>query len=1012
MNQFCEQKEIKREISVARTLQQNKVAERKNRTLIEAARTILANLMLPTTFWAEAVNTACYVQNKVLVIKPHNKTPYELLHGRTPSLSFIRPFGCPVPILNTLDPLGKFDGKADKGLFIGYSMNSKAFRVFNSRTRIVEETLHITFLENKPNVVMSGPTWIFDIDILIKSMNYKPVVVGKQSNGSVGKARVKTVPNKDYILLPLWTQDPLFSSSSKDSPGDSCKPSGEKEKKDVKGLGNKDNEVLSTEGPRVSQEKDSNVNSTNNINTVSSTTNATGIKDIVYGCADDLNMLNLEKIVYSDKDEGVVARIEAIKLFLAYTSFKDFVLYQMDLKSAFLYGRIEKEVYVCQPLLFEDPEFPDRVYKVEKALYGLHQAPRDWYETLSTYLFDNEFHIGLQVTQKDDGIFIRQDKYVDEILKKFSFSTVKIASTHMETSKPLLKDENAEDVDVHLYRSMIGSLMYLISSRPDIMFADSPFNLEAYTDSDYASASLDRKSTIGDETVNEERRDIVDRATITDSSLEAEQECGTINRTQSTTIPNEPIPQGTSLGPLGFGNLKVKEESQERRLFKVRIESSAEKSLGDQDDASNQGRNDQDEEISIVHEDAETQGRYGHDIEVNTASTSITTASINLTAAEPVTTVSASVTTTSVSVSTVEPSTPPITTTLIEDEDRIIPKTLMKMRSEPEKPVKVKGKDQIALDEEVARRLEDQMQAEFKEEERVARQREEETSGSSELAKEPRDKEADELSQEKLQQMMIIVLVYGMNVEALQTKYLIIDWEIYTEGTRKDDLVMMWSLVKEKFNSTEPTNDKEREIWVELKRLFELDTDDEEGNKHLHAGREGVSNVKRNSYIDADDIRPIFEKHFNSNVAFLLKTKEQMDEKDSRALKRLSESQEEKATKKQKVDEEVEELRKHLMIVPNEEDDVYTEATPLARKIITFTTTQLILLVERRYPLTRFTLDQMVNNVRLEVEEDSEVSLEMLSFGVDAAKDFKENMLSDYCCQAKLMMLINAAKSN
>ncbi|GJU09514.1 ribonuclease H-like domain-containing protein [Tanacetum coccineum] len=192
------------------------------------------------------------------------------------------------------------------------------------------------------------------------------------------------------------------------------------------------------------------------------------------------------------KDFAPVARIEAIRLFLAYASFKDFVVYQIDVKSAFLYGKIEKEVYVCQPPGFEDPDFPDRVYKVEKALYGLHQAPRAWYETLSTYLLDNS-----------------QDKYVTEILKKFGFTDVKIASTPMETQKPLLKDENGEEVDVHMYRSMIGSLMYLTSSRPDIMYLkgqpklglwylkDSPFDLVAYTDSEYAGASLDRKSTIG-----------------------------------------------------------------------------------------------------------------------------------------------------------------------------------------------------------------------------------------------------------------------------------------------------------------------------------------------------------------------------------------------------------------------------------------------------------------------------------------------------------------------------------
>ncbi|GJW02963.1 putative ribonuclease H-like domain-containing protein [Tanacetum coccineum] len=216
MNQFCEMKGIKREFSVARTPQQNRVAERKNRTLIEAARTMLADSKLPTTFWAEAVNTACYVQNRVLVIKPHNKTPYELFLGRKPALSFMRPFGCPVTILNTLDHLGKFDGKADEGFFVGYSVNSKAFRVFNSRTRIVEETLHITFLENKSNVAGSGPEWLFDIDTLTKSMNYEPVVARNQSNGiagtkaceNAGKARVETLSSKNYILLPFLTQDP------------------------------------------------------------------------------------------------------------------------------------------------------------------------------------------------------------------------------------------------------------------------------------------------------------------------------------------------------------------------------------------------------------------------------------------------------------------------------------------------------------------------------------------------------------------------------------------------------------------------------------------------------------------------------------------------------------------------------------------------------------------------------------------------------------------------------------
>ncbi|GJR24956.1 putative ribonuclease H-like domain-containing protein [Tanacetum coccineum] len=617
MNQFCKMKCIKREFSVVRTPQQNGVAERKNRTLIEAARTMLADSILPTTFWTEAVNTACYVQNRVLVIKPHNKTPYELFLGRKPTLSFMRPSRYPVTILNTIDHLGKFDGKADEGFFVGYSTNSKAFRVFNSRTSIVEENLHVQFSENASNIAGSRPNWLFNIDALTNSMNYKPIVAGKQSNGNsgtracddAGKTRVEIVLGKDYILLLLWTQDLSFSSSPKNSPDDGFKPLREEEKKDTKDQGNesgnpsegKNSKVPSTEEPRINQEKDASVNTTNNINIVSLTVNAARIEDnaidenIVYGCADDPNIPDLEEIgtftdakddgaeadmtnldthisaspiltskihkdhpveqiigdihsapqtrrmtksvaehamfsseqqrtnhkdfqnclfacflsqaepkkvwtlvdlphgkraistkwVYMTKkdergimiknkarlvaqgntqEEGIdydevfthVARIEAIRLFLVYASFKDFVVYQMDVKSTFLY---------------------------ENALYGLHQAPRAWYETLSTYLLDNGFQRGkidktlfirmdkgLQVKQKEDGIFISRDKYVIKILKKFGFTDVKTASTPMETQKPLLKDEDGEEVDVHLYRSMIGSLMYLTSSRPDIMF--------------------------------------------------------------------------------------------------------------------------------------------------------------------------------------------------------------------------------------------------------------------------------------------------------------------------------------------------------------------------------------------------------------------------------------------------------------------------------------------------------------------------------------------------------------
>nr|GFA43575.1 ribonuclease H-like domain-containing protein [Tanacetum cinerariifolium] len=211
MNEFCKEKGIKREYSVARTPQQNKIAERRNRTLIKAARTMLADSKLPTTFWAEAVNTACYVQNRVLVVKPHLKTPYELFRGRTPAFSFMRPFGCHVTILNTLDHLEKFDRKSDERLFVGYSINSKAFRVYNTRTKKVEENLHINFLENKHIIAGDGPKWLFDIDALTESMNYVPVIVGTNFNDFARKgasfdaaqSSMETGPSQDYILMPL-----------------------------------------------------------------------------------------------------------------------------------------------------------------------------------------------------------------------------------------------------------------------------------------------------------------------------------------------------------------------------------------------------------------------------------------------------------------------------------------------------------------------------------------------------------------------------------------------------------------------------------------------------------------------------------------------------------------------------------------------------------------------------------------------------------------------------------------
>ncbi|GJW81652.1 ribonuclease H-like domain-containing protein [Tanacetum coccineum] len=389
---------------------------------------------------------------------------------------------------------------ADEGFFVGYLINSKAFRVYNIKTRKVEEKLHIRFLEDEPIIANDGPNWLFDIDVLTKSMNYVPFVACTNSNEFV-----------DGLL---------FDSSLKNASNDKPQPSSDAKKKDDEGV-NKESEIddqetlenstqdVNTAGPSINNAS-KNVNTGSlNINTVSPTVttapleathvdffgdetkvdmsnitttylvpstpntrihkdhsldhvigdvqsgvkttktiNEQGFISAVYEgkTHEDLHtclfacflsqeepkkvwtMVDLphgkraigNKWVYRNKkdERGIVirnkarlvaqgytqeeeidydeifapvARIEAIRLFLAYASFKDFVVYQMNVKSAFLYGKIEEEVFVCQPLGFEDPEFPDRVYKVEKALYGLHQALRAWYETLSTYLLDNGF---------------------------------------------------------------------------------------------------------------------------------------------------------------------------------------------------------------------------------------------------------------------------------------------------------------------------------------------------------------------------------------------------------------------------------------------------------------------------------------------------------------------------------------------------------------------------------------------------------------------------------------------
>nr|GEV00319.1 hypothetical protein [Tanacetum cinerariifolium] len=553
-------------VKIIRTPQQNGVAKRRNKTLIEAARTMLADAKLAIIFWAKAVNTACYVQNRVLVNKSHNKTPYELFNGRSPAMGFLKPFGCHVMILNTLDNLGKFEEKGDEGYFIGYSMFSKAFRVFNKRSMRVEENLHVEFLENKAIEKGVGPNWLFDIDSLTKSMNYVPVDTGTISTNLSGTKDAtsqevkKDVSSLRYIALPDWAHDALLEFSSS-KPQDNCStevPEGSGNSNPTASALNPQADqmetlIVETPIPTVSSpvlttystdsqepssdarlilERVANQEETPSLDNILSLTNR--FKDILRGTPNsdesngeeaDISNMNKSKEVgeqsfiasiHQKTDPALLrfclfscflSQVEPMKIFHALQdpswveAMKEELLQfkiqnvwtlvdcpkGMDVKSVFLYGTIDEEVYVMQPPGFQDPEFPAKVYKVEKAMYGLHQAPRAWYGTLSKHLLKNGFQRGtidqtlfikkqreyfilvqvyvddiifgssnpqlcrefealmhdkfqmsamgelnfflsLQVLQKEEGIFISQDKYVGDILKKFRYLDVRVAN--------------------------------------------------------------------------------------------------------------------------------------------------------------------------------------------------------------------------------------------------------------------------------------------------------------------------------------------------------------------------------------------------------------------------------------------------------------------------------------------------------------------------------------------------------------------------------------------------------
>nr|GEV16953.1 hypothetical protein [Tanacetum cinerariifolium] len=803
--------------------------------------------------------------------------------SKLPNIGFMRPFGCPITILNTLDPLRKFDGKANEGFLVGYSVNSKAFRVLNSRTRIVQETLHINFLENKPNVARIGPKWLFDIDTLTNSMNYQPVAAGNQPNDNAG---IKENLDAD----PHNTNDDAFNVKENEN--------------DVHVSANGSDNTNRVNAVSASNTAAGLIptNNTNSFNTASPYVNVVSPNFGIAGKSsfvdpskypDDPDMLELEDIAYSDdekdveepkkvyqalkdpswieamqeellqfkmqkghtQEEGIdydkvfapVERIEAIWLFLAYASFMGFMV-QMDVKSAFLYGTIKEEIYVCQPLGFKDLDYLDKVYKVVKALYGLHQAPRAC-----------------------------QDKYVAAILMKFGFTDVKSASTLIETKKPLLKDPDGEDLDVHIYRYLKGK------SHLGLWYPkDSPFNLVAYSDSDYYGASLDRKSTtrgcqfLGCRLISWQCKK---QTIVATSSTEAEYvaaasdvikrdlrlddadgvECLTNEEifielarmgyesllpswhftrtawneficsmasaviflaTDLTPIPHatpptlppqeQPTSPYDSTMPLlttlmetcaslskkvakleqyriaqaleiiklkkRVKKLEKKKRSKHsgfKRLRNVgtsqRVESSNDNVVGAQEDASKQG------------------GRLKQLILIRISPWWIK----GVNADEP---------------------------TVFDDEEEV-EKATAREKQEKDDLERAKVLQKLGMTYDKVRPI---FKREYKKVQTLFK--------PNTNVEEPKKKRVVEetLLQESFKKLKAVEVSGSESTQ--EVKYPIIDWEIHSEdmlkGFDRDDLVALWSLVKEKFSSIVPSVDKEKALWVELKRLLEPDADD------------------------------------------------------------------------------------------------------------------------------------------------------------------------------------------
>nr|GFA53474.1 retrovirus-related Pol polyprotein from transposon TNT 1-94 [Tanacetum cinerariifolium] len=583
------------ETSVARSPQQNGVVERRNRTLIEEAHTMLIYAQAPLFLWAVAVATACYTQNRSIIQLRHEKTPYELLHNKLPDLSFLYVFGALCYPTNDSENLGKLQPKADIEIFIGYASTKKAFPIYNRRTRRIVETIHVDFDEltamtskqSSPGLALNEMTpATINSGLVQKYSSSTPYVPPSRNDWDLlfqpmfdELLNLKTLKILKLLLrlkkpvstrLQLHEQalfcyyDAFLTSVEpkmyKDALTQSCW---------IEAMQEEINEFERLEVWELVPRPDKFMVIT--------------LKWIYKVKLDKLGgiLKNKARLVARGyhQEEGVdfeesfapVARLEAIRIFLAYAAHKNMVVYQMDVKTAFLNGNLRGEVYVCQPDGFVAQDNPNHVYKLKKALYRLKQAPRAWYYMLSSFLISQDFSrgsvdptlfirrngnelllvqiyvddiifaastpelcdlfanlmcskfkmsvickilffLGLQISQSPRGIFINQSKYALESLKKYGFESCNPVDTPMVKKSKLDEDIEGKAVDPSHYRGMIGTLLYLTASRPDLQFAicmcaryqarpiekhDSSVALTTFADADHAGCQDTRRSTSG-----------------------------------------------------------------------------------------------------------------------------------------------------------------------------------------------------------------------------------------------------------------------------------------------------------------------------------------------------------------------------------------------------------------------------------------------------------------------------------------------------------------------------------